>query len=108
MNLGILLTKSVNDKNEEYKKTFLRKINEKREKLRKDQDIYLEKKNYSFNTYDKKRIENDEIYKNFYSTFMKLKELGNIEKLKDLKRPDIDLVDDIFTSYLIRNERFKN
>ena len=101
MNLGVLITKAVNDRNDEYKRTFLKKI-------RKEQDIYLEKKNYVFNTYEKKRIENDEVYKNFYSTFMKLKELGNIENLKNLKRPDISLVDDIYTCHLIRNERFKN
>jgi hypothetical protein len=108
MNLGVLITKAVNDRNDEYKRTFLKKINDRREKLRKEQDIYLEKKNYVFNTYEKKRIENDEVYKNFYSTFMKLKELGNIENFKNLKRPDISLVDDIYTCHLIRNERFKN
>jgi len=116
MNIGLLLTSAINDKNQELaKRRFLGIINKLKEQNLKKEEDKFEKINYYNSTYEKKRDMNNEIYMNYYQSFIQLKENWlksnketDLEKLKNLKKPDLIDIDDIYTSMLIKNKRFKN
>lgn len=116
MNFGLLLTSTINDKNfNEAKQKFFMKIDKYKETKEKEKDEMNKKIIFYNNNFQKKREQNDEIYFNYLQTFTKLKEnwlLSNkendMEKLKNLKRPDLINVDDIYTYMIVRNKKFKN
>jgi hypothetical protein len=116
MNFGLLLTSTMNDKNKEQaKRRFIGILNKlKEQKLKTDEDKF-EKLNDYLSKYEKKREMNNEIYMNYYQTFIQLKEYwlksgkeNDLEKLKNLKKPELIDIDDIYTSMYIKNKRFKN
>jgi hypothetical protein len=116
MNFGLLLTSTINDKNSiDSKRNFLKKLDKYKEEKIKENDELIEKKNsYNLN-YQKKREYNDELYINYLQTYINYKENWlksnkeiDLEKLKNLKKPNIIDVDDIFTYMLIKNKKFKN
>lgn len=116
MNFGLLLTSTMNDKNQEQaKRRFIGILNKlKEQKLKTDEDKF-EKLNDYLSKYEKKREMNNEIYMNYYQTFIQLKEYwlksgkeNDLEKLKNLKKPELIDIDDIYTSMYIKNKRFKN
>lgn len=116
MNFGILLTKTINDNNIiDSKKNFIKKINKYKENKEQEQDDILEKINYYNNRFQKKRDMNDETYINYIQSFTQLKDNwiksnkeNDLEKLKNLKKPDLINVEDIYTYMIIRNKNFKN
>lgn len=116
MNFGILLTKTINDNNIiDSKKNFIKKINKYKQDKEKEQDDILEKINYYNNRFQKKRDMNDETYMNYIQSFRQLKDNwiksnkeNDLEKLKNLKKPDLINVEDIYTYMIIRNKNFKN
>lgn len=116
MNFGILLTKTINDKNIiDSKRIFITKINKYKENKDKEEDDILEKINYYNNYYQKKRENNDETYMNYIQSFTELKDNwiksnkeNDLERLKNLKKPDLIYVEDIYTYMIIRNKKFKN
>ena len=116
MNFGILLTKTINDNNIiDSKKNFIKKINKYKQDKEKEQDDILEKINYYNNRFQKKRDMNDETYINYIQSFTQLKDNwiksnkeNDLEKLKNLKKPDLINVEDIYTYMIIRNKNFKN
>jgi hypothetical protein len=116
MNFGLLLTSTINDKNIlDAKRRFLTKINKYKEVKSKEQDDIFEKINYYNNRFEKKREVNNEKYLNYIETFTQLKENwiksnkeNDLEKLKNLKKPDLLDVEDIYTYMIIRNKKFKN
>ena len=116
MNFGILLTKTINDNNIiDSKKNFIKKINKYKQDKEKEQDDILEKINYYNNRFQKKRDMNDETYMNYIQSFGQLKDNwiksnkeNDLEKLKNLKKPDLINVEDIYTYMIIRNKNFKN
>ena len=116
MNFGILLTKTINDNNIiDSKKNFIKKINKYKENKEQEQDDILEKINYYNNRFQKKRDMNDETYINYIQSFTQLKDNwiksnkeNDLEKLKNLKKPDLINVEDIYTYMIIRNKKFKN
>jgi hypothetical protein len=116
MNFGLLLTSTINDKdNINAKKKFLMNLNKYREDKLKEQDDILNKMNYYNNHYQKKRENNDEIYLNYIQTFTELKENwiksnkeNDLEKLKNLNKPILLNIDDIYTYMIIKNKNFKN
>ena len=69
---------------------------------------------YNLN-YERKRLINEEAYINYYQTYVNYKENwlktnkeNDLEKLKNLKKPELLEVDDIYTYIIIKNKRFKN
>ena len=116
MNFGLLLTSTINDKNiVDSKKRFLMKINKYKEGKEKEQEDILEKIKYYNNRFQKKREINDETYMNYIQSFTQLKENwiksnkeNDLERLKNLKKPDVIDVEDIYTYMIIRNKKFKN
>lgn len=116
MNFGLLLTNTMNDKNiVDAKRRFLTKINKYKQDKEKEQDDILEKINYYNNRFQKKRDMNDETYINYIQSFTQLKDNwiksnkeNDLEKLKNLKKPDLINVEDIYTYMIIRNKKFKN
>ena len=116
MNFGLLLTNTMNDKNiVDAKRRFLTKINKYKQDKEKEQDDILEKINYYNNHFQKKRDMNDETYINYIQSFTQLKDNwiksnkeNDLEKLKNLKKPDLINVEDIYTYMIIRNKKFKN
>lgn len=116
MNFGLLLTNTMNDKNiVDAKRRFLTKINKYKQDKEKEQDDILEKINYYNNRFQKKRDMNDETYINYIQSFTQLKDNwiksnkeNDLEKLKNLKKPDLINVEDIYTYMIIRNKKIKN
>lgn len=116
MNFGVLLTNTMNDKNiTDAKKRFLAKINKYKENIEKKDDEISEKINYYNNRFQKKREINDETYLNYIQSFTQLKDNwiksnkeNDLEKLKNLKKPILIDVEDIYTYMIIRNKKFKN
>ena len=116
MNFGLLLTNTMNDKNiVDAKRRFLTKINKYKQDKEKEQDDILEKINYYNNRFQKKRDMNDETYINYIQSFTQLKDNwiksnkeNDLEKLKNLKKPDLINVEDIYTYMIIRNKKFIN
>jgi hypothetical protein len=116
MNFGLLLTNTMNDKNIiDAKRSFLSKINKYKDAKEKEQDNILFKINYYNNRFQKKREINDETYMNYIQSFTQLKDNwiksnkeNDLEKLKNLKKPDLINVEDIYTYMIIRNTKFKN
>lgn len=116
MNFGLLLTTTINDKNIiDAKKKFLTKINKYKEDKEHEHDDILDKINYYNNRFQKKREINEETYMNYNQSFTQLKENwlkfnkeNDLEKLKNLKKPDLINVEDIYTYMIIRNKKFKN
>ena len=116
MNFGLLLTNTMNDKNiVDAKRRFLTKLNKYKQDKEKEQDDILEKINYYNNRFQKKRDMNDETYINYIQSFTQLKDNwiksnkeNDLEKLKNLKKPDLINVEDIYTYMIIRNKKFKN
>jgi hypothetical protein len=116
MNFGLLLTNTMNDKNIiDAKRSFLAKINKYKETKVKEQDDILFKINYYNNRFQKKREINDETYMNYIQSFTQLKDNwiksnkeNDLEKLKNLKKPDLINVEDIYTYMINRNTKFKN
>ena len=116
MNFGLLLTSTINDKNSiDSKRNFLKKLDKYKEEKIKEIDELIEKKNsYNLN-YQKNREYYVELYINYLQTYINYKENWlksnkeiDLEKLKNLKKPNIIDVDDIFTYMLIKNKKFKN
>jgi hypothetical protein len=116
MNLGLLLTSTINDKNiTDAKRRFLTTINKYKEKKAKEQEENFEKINYYNNKFEKKREINNEKYLNYIQTFTELKENwiknnkeNDLEKLKNLKKPELIDVEDIYTYMIIKNKKLKN
>jgi hypothetical protein len=116
MNFGLLLTSTLNDKNkEDAKKKFIMKINKYNEDKEKEKDDIINKIDYYNNRFQKKRDMNDETYMNYNQSFTQLKENwiksnkeNDLERLKNLKKPDLIEVEDIYTYMIIRNKKFKN
>jgi hypothetical protein len=116
MNFGLLLTTTMNDNNiTDAKKKFLIKINKYKEGKEKEHNDILDKINYYNNRFQKKRDINDETYMNYNQSFTQLKDNwlksnkeNDLEKLKNLKKPDLINVEDIYTYMIIRNKNFKN
>jgi hypothetical protein len=116
MNFGLLLTSTMNDKNiSDAKRKFLTKINKYKENKIKEQDEIYEKINYYNKRFQKKRDNNHETYFNYIQNFTELKDNwiksnkeNDLEKLKNLKKPDLIDVEDIYTYMIIRNKNFKN
>jgi len=113
MNIGLLLTNVINDNNN--KRLFLSTINKYKENKIKEQEEIFEKNIYYNNNYQKKRDNNDELYLNYFQKYTELKDNwmksnkeNDLEKLKNLKKPELLDVDDIYTYMLIRNKKFKN
>ena len=96
-------------------KKFLRILqNYKDEKNKKEEDDIEKMNAYNLN-YERKRLINDEAYINYYQTYVNYKENwlktnkeNDLEKLKNLKKPKLLEVDDIYTYMIIKNKRFKN
>lgn len=116
MNYGLLLTDIINNKNDIYDKKKLLMIIEKYKiKIKNEQDEKNEKiKNY-YSNYEKKRNENEEKYKNYYINYVKLKDNWinskkeiDLEKLKNIKKPELIDIDDIYTYMIIKNKNLKN
>jgi len=116
MNIGILITDVINNKNEkEGKMRIMLEIDKIRKKKMKEQEDMLKRHNYYIEKYENNRNKNEDNYKKYLINYIKNKEEwlksgreSEMEKLKNLKRPEIIEVDDIYTKMIIRNENFKN
>ena len=91
------------------------KINKFNEDKEKEKDDIINKIDYYNNRFQKKRDVNDETYMNYNQSFTQLKENwiksnkeNDLERLKNLKKPDLIEVEDIYTYMIIRNKKFKN
>ena len=116
MKLGLLLTSTINDKNIiDAKKKFINTIKKYKDEKDKEHDDISDKIIFYNNNFQKKRDINDEIYMNYINTFtdlkdnwIKSKKENDLEKLKNLKKPELIMIDDIYSYMLIRNKKFKN
>lgn len=115
MNFGLLIINTIHNKNQdEAKRRLLTSIKKIRDEKMKEQEDKFVKQNYYMSNYEKKRNDNDELYKGYYINFLKLKDNwiksgkeSDLELLKKLKRPELIDIEDIYTYMLIRNKNFK-
>ncbi len=113
-NIGLLLTKTINNNSKENKLLLLNDINKFiKAKEAKQMDL-IKKKNFYIDNYELKRKEDEntyaeykEEYKELYNNWKKSKKIVDLQKLLALKSPSLNNVDDIYTSDIIKNQKLK-